>query len=529
MANESWLSQWEPSHARAVARPAHPAGVPGDAPGGAAPRAAGHLAAVRRPRRGAPGRSGDDRQHRPGGAAVGLPRLLDRPGGGRPGHGVARRGPRLRPRLRRGGAAPAAGRHPAGERAEPAAGGAARASSGRGCCGATSTSTATGATTSPTRCSPRTCPASVLARWRAARYHADPPAGRCTRAGDTPPSSHRPQNTSATHRAPPWFAPPTCITSPLRVTHVTGGVRMGSGVLLAALVVLWFVVLVPMVVTRGDAQGGRAELADSGRTLQRRRTVDPVVHAETERVSSTATCCAPAVSCRWTCTPSGGAPWAAWSPSPRCRLVGALVYSPWLWIAQVLFDVAVVGYVLVLRKVARRERLAARRAARAAAREALRAAPPAAVAPVRRRRCTRPSPRPDLPHPSVPLAPVAQFRARRRHGPHAGPGRLAAERRRRSGRRRHRVRRHRRVPAAPGRQPLGRPAPALRAAPVLASGSRDGKSVRLKGLWRSPVAHLVRIEGVRGSTPLSSTPSPHDQQTPSGPRPGGVRRSRRST
>src|SRR5699024_3528195 len=25
------------------------------------------------------------------------------------------------------------------------------------------------------------------------------------------------------------------------------------------------------------------------------------------------------------------------------------------------------------------------------------------------------------------------------------------------------------------------------------------------GLWRSPVAHLVRIEGVRGSNPLSST------------------------
>ena len=59
---------------------------------------------------------------------------------------------------------------------------------------------------------------------------------------------------------------------------------MGSGVLLAALVVLWFVVLVPMVVTRGDAQTGQG-LADSGRTLQRRRTVDPVVHADTERVS----------------------------------------------------------------------------------------------------------------------------------------------------------------------------------------------------------------------------------------------------
>ena len=54
---------------------------------------------------------------------------------------------------------------------------------------------------------------------------------------------------------------------------------MGSGVLLAALVVLWFVVLVPMVVTRGDGQGRRAE-ADAGRTLQRRRAVSPVVLAE---------------------------------------------------------------------------------------------------------------------------------------------------------------------------------------------------------------------------------------------------------
>src|SRR3712207_8099745 len=59
---------------------------------------------------------------------------------------------------------------------------------------------------------------------------------------------------------------------------------MGSGVLLAALVVLWFVVLVPMVVTRGDAQGGRVEAADAGRTLQRRRAGVPVA-AATERVS----------------------------------------------------------------------------------------------------------------------------------------------------------------------------------------------------------------------------------------------------
>ncbi len=58
---------------------------------------------------------------------------------------------------------------------------------------------------------------------------------------------------------------------------------MGSGVLLAALVVLWFVVLVPMVVTRGDERT-RPVAGNSGRTLQRRRVVDPVVHASTERV-----------------------------------------------------------------------------------------------------------------------------------------------------------------------------------------------------------------------------------------------------
>ncbi len=181
---------------------------------------------------------------------------------------------------------------------------------------------------------------------------------------------------------------------------------MGSGVLLAALVVLWFVVLVPMVVTRGDTQGGRAELADSGRTLQRRRTVDPVVHADTERVSvdrdllRTSGELQVDVHALRRRTLGGLVALAA------LALVGALIYSPWLWTAQVLLDLAVVGYVLVLRKVARRERLAARRAARAAAREALRAT-------------ARPEPEvhetvaaPVLPHPSVPLAPVAQFRAR---------------------------------------------------------------------------------------------------------------------
>ncbi|MCW2705781.1 MAG: hypothetical protein JWQ37_3776 [Blastococcus sp.] len=185
---------------------------------------------------------------------------------------------------------------------------------------------------------------------------------------------------------------------------------MGSGVLLAALVVLWFVVLVPMVVTRGDTQGGRAELADSGRTLQRRRTVDPVVHADTERVSvdrdllRTSGELQVDVHALRRRTLGGLVALAALS------MVGVLVYSPWLWTVQVLLDVAVVGYVLVLRKVARRERLAARRAARAAAREALRpsTAQPAGVEAEVHETVAQEK----LPHPSVPLAPVAQFRAR---------------------------------------------------------------------------------------------------------------------
>ncbi|RBY89620.1 hypothetical protein DQ241_09320 [Blastococcus sp. TF02A-30] len=190
---------------------------------------------------------------------------------------------------------------------------------------------------------------------------------------------------------------------------------MGSGVLLAALVVLWFVVLVPMVVTRGDGQDARAELADSGRTLQRRRTVKPVVSAPTERVQID----------REALVTSGELKVDVHALRRRVlgglvalallSAVGAVLATPWLWALQVVLDLAVVGYVLVLRKVARRERLAARRAARAAAREALRARPEAPAAPV------APAPRVEAQvhetvaaqvHPSVPLAPVAQFRGR---------------------------------------------------------------------------------------------------------------------
>ena len=180
---------------------------------------------------------------------------------------------------------------------------------------------------------------------------------------------------------------------------------MGSGVLLAALVVLWFVVLVPMVVTRGAEDG--QDLADSGRTLQRRRTVDPAVHADTERVSIDREALFTSgelqvdVHALRRRTLGGLAALAALS------LLGALVYSPWLWTAQVLFDVAVVGYLFVLRKVARRERLAARRAARAAAREARRtpAARPDPMAAAHHETVASDS-LPSLPHSSVPLAPV---------------------------------------------------------------------------------------------------------------------------
>jgi hypothetical protein len=201
---------------------------------------------------------------------------------------------------------------------------------------------------------------------------------------------------------------------------------MGSGVLLAALVVLWFVVLVPMVVTRGDAPGGRAELAHSGRTLQRRRTVDPVVHAATERVSIDRAALRTSGELQVDVHRLRRRVLGGLAVLTLAALGGALLYSPWLWIAQGVLDVALVGYLLVLRKVARRERLAARRAARAAARQALRT--PARPVPAQRRAPVEAPAEgyetvaqenlPPLPHPSVPLAPVHPLR----------PGRVVAAR-----------------------------------------------------------------------------------------------------
>jgi hypothetical protein len=187
---------------------------------------------------------------------------------------------------------------------------------------------------------------------------------------------------------------------------------MGSGVLLAALVVLWFVVLVPMVVTRGDAQTGPMSLADSGRTLQRRRTVDPVVHADTERVSIDRDLLRTSGELQVDVHALRRRTLAGLVALAVLSLVGALVYSPWVWVAQGLLDAAVVGYVLVLRRVARRERLAARRAARAASRAAMRT-PTAPPVPVQRdvelHGTVAQADLPVLPHPSVPLAPVHAF------------------------------------------------------------------------------------------------------------------------
>ena len=201
---------------------------------------------------------------------------------------------------------------------------------------------------------------------------------------------------------------------------------MGSGVLLAALVVLWFVVLVPMVVTRGDTQDGRAELADAGRTLQRRRTVDPVVHAETERVSVDRDALLTSGELKVDVHALRRRTLGGLVVVALLALVGAVIYSPWMWLAHAVLDVAVVGYLLVLRKAARRERLAARRAARAAAREALRTprtVPAQRMAPIDAfddvvHETVAQESLTQLPHPSVPLAPVHPLR----------PGRVVAAR-----------------------------------------------------------------------------------------------------
>jgi hypothetical protein len=206
---------------------------------------------------------------------------------------------------------------------------------------------------------------------------------------------------------------------------------MGSGVLLAALVVLWFVVLVPMVVTRGDTQGGRLEATDAGRTLQRRRAGGALA-AATERVSIDREALFDSGELQVDVHALRRRTLAGLVGLAAVALLGALFSQPWMWAPQVFLDLVVVGYLLVLRRTARRERLAARRAARAAAREAMRPAArvPAprledlvlrtiTAEPVQTSEEEHPTVAAErLPHPSVPLAPVHPLR----------PGRVVAAR-----------------------------------------------------------------------------------------------------
>ncbi|MGY1842318.1 hypothetical protein ACI79Y_02240 [Modestobacter sp. SYSU DS0875] len=199
--------------------------------------------------------------------------------------------------------------------------------------------------------------------------------------------------------------------------------------LLAALVVLWFVVLVPMVVTRGDGSS-RTAAPDSGRTLQRRRAVDPVVHAETERVSIDRALLRGSGELQVDVHALRRRTLAGLVALALLALVGALAWRSWMWAPQVLLDVAVVGYLMVTRAAAQRERrAAARRAARAAHRPVRRPAPRAEAAhpsarpaagwdDARPAAAVVPPQAPAAHHPSLPLAPVHPLR----------PGRVVAAR-----------------------------------------------------------------------------------------------------
>ncbi|WP_233498616.1 hypothetical protein [Blastococcus sp. TF02A-26] len=197
--------------------------------------------------------------------------------------------------------------------------------------------------------------------------------------------------------------------------------------LLAALVVLWFVVLVPMVVTRGDERT-RPVTGDSGRTLQRRRVVDPVVHADTERVSVDRVRLLETGELKVDVHAVRRRTLAGLVALAVIAAVAALLVAPWIWAVQALLDVAVVGYLVVLRAAARREQAAARRAARMAARRAARPAPVEVA-----EEFVEESPEVEesheaapvhhtvgLRHPSLPLAPVHPLRPGRVVGARTG-------------------------------------------------------------------------------------------------------------
>ena len=209
---------------------------------------------------------------------------------------------------------------------------------------------------------------------------------------------------------------------------------MGSGVLLAALVVLWFVVLVPMVVTRGETRADDPEVrADGGRTLKRRRPVDPVVHAETERVSIDRAALRTTGELRRNVHAVRRRVLAGLVALAVLTLVGAVAWRSALWAPQVALDLAVVGYLMTTRAAARRERAAARRQVRDALRPPVRVGAEHPVERPARRPEARPEPvaaervpvgvpaQADVSaptHPSMPLADVRPLR----------PGRVVAAR-----------------------------------------------------------------------------------------------------
>src|SRR3954462_8443456 len=108
---------------------------------------------------------------------------------------------------------------------------------------------------------------------------------------------------------------------------------MGSGVLLAALVVLWFVVLVPMVVTRGDTHAG-VGAAHSGRTLPRRRPVAPVVHAAPARGTIARALLVSSGELKVDVHAGRRRTRAGFVGLAGLSLVGALAYRPWMWAPQ---------------------------------------------------------------------------------------------------------------------------------------------------------------------------------------------------
>lgn len=130
---------------------------------------------------------------------------------------------------------------------------------------------------------------------------------------------------------------------------------MGSGILLAVLVVLWIVVLVPMVLSRGgaDATAGQARegTGSTMRVLHRRGAERGVTSSALERLKR----------------PLRDPRVEADVVSRRRRtLVGlialavvwaglAIFYASYFWFAQIALDLIVFGYVVYLRLEAQRE------------------------------------------------------------------------------------------------------------------------------------------------------------------------------